>query len=60
MISEAQHGFVKGCCTVFSLIQFSNFVILEMEEGWQVDAEYNNFSNAFDMVNRGSLLCWMA
>jgi hypothetical protein len=69
MISEVQHGFVKGRSTVTSLMQFSNFVIGEMKEGRQVDAKY--FSKAFDRVNhglllsnlsvkfRGSLLCWM-
>jgi hypothetical protein len=71
MISEAQHSFVKGRSTVTSLMQFSNFVIGEMEAGRQVNAVYTDFSKAFDRVNhrmllsnlsvrfRGSLLCWM-
>jgi hypothetical protein len=45
MISEAQHGFVKGRSTVTSLMQFSDIVICEMEDGWQVDdAVYTDFS----------------
>jgi hypothetical protein len=52
-IPGAQDGFVKGRCTVTSLMQFSNFVIGEMEEGWQVDAEYTDFSKAFEGLIMG-------
>jgi hypothetical protein len=47
MIPEAQHGFVKSRSTVTSLLQFSNFVIGEMEKGRLVDAVYTDFSRAF-------------
>jgi hypothetical protein len=72
MISEAKHGFIKNRSTVTSFMQFSNIVIGEMEERWQVDdAVYTDFSKAFDRVKyglllsyflvrfRGSLLYWM-
>jgi hypothetical protein len=51
MVSEAQHGFDKGCSTVINLMQFSNFVIGKMEEGWHMNAVYTDFSKAFDWVN---------
>jgi Reverse transcriptase (RNA-dependent DNA polymerase) len=72
MISECQHGFVSGRSTVTSLVQFSNYVINEMEDGLQVDSVYTDFSKAFDRVNHGLLLvnlkkkfrppmlCWMS
>jgi hypothetical protein len=71
VISDAQHGFVKGRSTVSNLFQFTNGVIGEIEDGWQVDGVYTNFFKAFDRVLHGmlkfnlsilfggSLLCWM-
>jgi hypothetical protein len=50
VISDAQHGFAKGHSTVSNLVQFSNGVINEIEDGWQVDSEYTDFSKAFDTV----------
>jgi hypothetical protein len=38
LISDEQHGFVGGRSTVTSLVEFSNFVLSEMEDGLQVDA----------------------
>jgi hypothetical protein len=60
-----------GHSTVRNSVQFTNFVIGEIEDGWQVDGVYTDFSNAFDRVLHGllkfnlsilfggSLLCWM-
>jgi hypothetical protein len=71
VISDEQHGFVKGRSTVSNLVQFTNGVIGEIEDGWQVDGVYTNFSKAFDRVLYGllkfnlsilfggPLLCWM-
>jgi hypothetical protein len=56
-ISDKQHGFMKGRSTVTNLVEFSNFVIGEIENGRQVDAGYTDFSKAFDKVNHG-LLCF--
>jgi hypothetical protein len=47
-ISDEQHGFVDGRSTVTSLVEFSNFVLSEMEDGLQVDAVYIDFSKVFD------------
>ena len=56
-ISATQHGYMKGRSTVTNLVEFSNFVFDEMENGRQVDCVYTDFSKAFDCVNHG-LLCF--
>jgi hypothetical protein len=33
LISDEQHGFVGGRSTMASLVEFSNFVLSEMEDG---------------------------
>jgi hypothetical protein len=56
VISDAQHGFVKDhSTTVSNLVQFTNGVIGEIEDGWQVDDVYIDFSKAFDRVLHGLL-----
>jgi hypothetical protein len=55
-ISDAQHSFVKGRSTVCNLSQFMNGVSGEIEDGWQFDGVYTDFSKVFDRVLRG--LCW--
>jgi Reverse transcriptase (RNA-dependent DNA polymerase) len=55
-ISDAQHGFLKGRSTVTNLVEFSNSVIGELENGRQVDGVYTDFSKAFDRVIH-NLLC---
>jgi hypothetical protein len=62
---------VRGRSTFSNLIQFTNGVIGKIEDAWQVDGVYTDFSKAFDRVRRGllkfnlsilfvgSLLCWM-
>jgi hypothetical protein len=60
MISEAQHGFVKSRSSVTSLLQFSNFVIGEMEKGRQVDVVYTDFSRVFGRVNHRLLSSYLS
>jgi hypothetical protein len=55
-ISDEQHGFVSGRSTVTSFVEFSNFVLSEMEEGLQVDTVYTDYSKAFHRVNHGLLV----
>jgi hypothetical protein len=40
---DNQHGFVGDRSTMTSLVEFSNFVFFEMEDGLQVDAVYTVF-----------------
>jgi hypothetical protein len=55
-ISDEQHGFVGGRSTVTIVMWSSlNFVLIEIEDGFQVDAVYTDFSKAFDRVNHGFL-----
>jgi hypothetical protein len=62
---------LSGRSTVSNLVQFTNGVIGEIEDGLQVDGVYTDFSKDFDRVLHGllkfnfsilfdrSLLCWM-
>jgi hypothetical protein len=45
LISENQHGFVKGRRTVSNLLEYTSFVLKSMESG-QVDLVYTDFSKA--------------
>jgi ribonucleases P/MRP protein subunit RPP40 len=49
-------GNVGARFTVTSLVEFSYFVLNEMEDGLQVDAFYTDFSEAFDRMNHGLFL----
>jgi hypothetical protein len=55
-IFDEQHGFDFGSPTVTCLVEFSNLVLSEMEDGLQVDAAYTDFLKAFDRVNHGLLV----
>jgi hypothetical protein len=46
-ISDEQHGFVGGRTMGASLVEFSNFLLGEMEDVLQVDVVYIDFLNAF-------------
>jgi hypothetical protein len=54
-ISDEHHGFVGGRSRVTSLVEFSKFVLSEMEDGLQVDAVYTDFSKAFHGLLLGTL-----
>jgi hypothetical protein len=47
VMSDAQHGFVKGRSTVSHLVQLTNGVLGEIEDGRLVDGLYTDFSMAF-------------
>jgi hypothetical protein len=53
LISDEQHCL---CSMVTSLVEFSNFVLSEMEDGLKVDMVYTDFSKAIDRVNHVLLL----
>jgi hypothetical protein len=56
LISDEQHGLFGGRSMVTSLVQFSNFVLSEMEDSLQGDAVYTDFSRAFNGLDHGLLL----
>jgi hypothetical protein len=43
VITDEQHVLIGGRSTVTSLVEFSYFVLSEMEEGLQVDSVYRHF-----------------
>jgi hypothetical protein len=47
---------VGGRSMVTSLVEFSNFVLSEMEDGLQVDEVYTDFSKAFEFTYLADLL----
>ena len=56
MISEVQHGFLKGRSVESNLCSFLNFVAPIVSSRGQVDAIYFDMSKAFDRVNHDLLL----
>jgi ribonucleases P/MRP protein subunit RPP40 len=55
-ITTRHHGFFGGRSTVTNLIEFTSFVIDQMEDGIQIDSIYTDFLKAFDKVNHRLLL----
>jgi Reverse transcriptase (RNA-dependent DNA polymerase) len=47
---------LKGHSTVSNLIEYSSFILKTMENGFQVDSVYTDFSKAFDKVRHCLLL----
>jgi hypothetical protein len=56
LISINQHGFMKNRSTVTNLLEYASFVLNSIEEEWQVDSVYTDFSKAFDRVRHQLLL----
>jgi hypothetical protein len=56
LISVNQHGFMKNRSTVKNLLEYPSFVLNSIEEKWQVDSVYIDFSKAFDRVRHQLLL----
>jgi len=56
VISPFQHGFVSGRSTTTNLINFTDFVTLTMDHGYQVDAVYTDFTKAFDKLDHSILI----
>jgi hypothetical protein len=44
LISVNQHGFMKNRSTVTTLLEYDSFVLNLIEEGWQKDSDYADFS----------------
>jgi hypothetical protein len=56
LISENQHGYVKGRSTVSNLLEYTSFILKFMEDGLQVYSIYTDFSKVFDKVRHQLLL----
>jgi hypothetical protein len=56
MISVHQHGFMKNRSTMTNLSEYASFVLNSIEEKWQVDSVYTDFSKAFDRERHQLLL----
>lgn len=55
-ISPYQHGFMPGRSTSSNLVSFSHCVLNGIENGFQVDSIYTDFSKAFDQVRISFLI----
>jgi hypothetical protein len=55
-ISISQHGFVRGRSTATNLCIFTDYVSKALDNRFQVDAIYCDFSKAFDMVHHSIIL----
>jgi Reverse transcriptase (RNA-dependent DNA polymerase) len=60
LISDNQHGNVKGRSIVSNLLEYTSFILKSMEDGIQVDSIHTDFSNAFDKVRHQLLLIKLA
>jgi hypothetical protein len=47
---------MKNRSTVTNLLEYAPFVLNSIEEGWQVDSVYTDFSETFDRVRHQLLL----
>jgi Reverse transcriptase (RNA-dependent DNA polymerase) len=56
LISESQHGFMRGWSCATNIIEFMEIVTRAVDRGESVDIFYLNFSKAFDKVPRERLL----
>ena len=59
LITDSQHGFVRGRSCLTNLIEFFEEVTKQVDEGKAVDVVYMDFSKAFDKVPRGRLMSKM-
>lgn len=55
-IVQEQHGFVDKRSTESNLCEFVNILLKNMDEGFQVDAVYTDYSKAFDKISHDILL----
>lgn len=73
IINVEQHGFMRGRSVETNLFLYTNYLLEQMNAGFQVDAVYTDFSKAFDKIDHsilirrladvgvhGSLLRWIA
>ena len=57
LLGNYQHEFRRGRSCVSQLAQHYHRVLRVLEEGYEADVVYLDFSKAFDRVDHGLLLC---
>lgn len=55
-IVQQQHGFTKNKSTGSNLVEFTEYVSIALDEGFEVHVIITDFSKAFDCVNHRKLL----
>ena len=55
-ISSCQHAYLKSSSTTTNLLEFVSNTIINMENGFQVDALYLDFKKSFDSIDQDHLL----
>ena len=56
LLSNKQYGFISGRSTTTQLLNYLDFCIEEISQGYVVDSIYLDFSKAFDSVPHQRLL----
>lgn len=55
-IITEQHGFCRGRSVNTNLVTYTDFLLNALDDGYQVDAVYTDFSKAFDKINHSILI----
>ncbi|KAG8275848.1 hypothetical protein J6590_108321 [Homalodisca vitripennis] len=56
LLTNQQHGFLKGRSTTTALVQLTEYIIDQLEDGCAVTGLFLDFSKAFDCLNHKQLL----
>lgn len=56
LLTDQQHGFCKGRSTTTALIQFTEYILDQLEKGCVVTSLFLDFSKAFDCLNYNILM----
>ena len=56
IIVDNQHGFIQRRSTITNLMTITHYIAVNLDEGFQTDVIYTDFSKAFDSLNHRILL----
>ena len=57
LINKSQHGFMRKRSCLTNLIEFSEYITIQIDEGNPVDVICLDFQKAFDKVPHARLIC---